>query len=133
MKSQFQSSYQLIIFPKLKIITSVVLLYWSCSVVTANEIGWQATGNGGAVAAGHSDSVAAGISALEKGGNAADAAATTILALAVTDYGLFAIGGEVPILGGRIGEESGKRGRIKGTQLNSLLSCVPLNSGAISA
>ena len=35
---------------------------------------------------------------LEKGGNAADAAAATLLALAITDYGLFAIGGEVPLI-----------------------------------
>ena len=98
MKSKFQSNYRLICFQKLKIIFSVVLINCLCTVIAANEIGWQAIGNGGAVAAGHSDSVAAGISALEKGGNAADAAASTILALAVTYYGLFAIGGEVPIL-----------------------------------
>ena len=35
---------------------------------------------------------------LSEGGNAADAAAATLLALAVTDYGSFAIGGEVPLL-----------------------------------
>ncbi len=68
------------------------------SVVNAAEVSWQASGKGGAVAAGHPGSVAAGISILENGGNAADAAAATILALAVTDYGSFAIGGEVPIL-----------------------------------
>ncbi len=61
-------------------------------VETTEELGWQATGHGGAIAAGQSSSVAAGISILETGGNAADAAAATILALAVSDYGLFAIG-----------------------------------------
>lgn len=61
-------------------------------------ITWKAYGKGGAVAAGGADAVAAGISILEQGGNAADSAAATILALAVTDYGMFAIGGEVPIL-----------------------------------
>ena len=42
--------------------------------------------------------MAAGIHLLQQGGNAADAAAATLLALAVTDYGWFAIGGEIPML-----------------------------------
>ncbi len=50
------------------------------------------------MAAGDINSVAAGLQILEEGGNAADAAAATILALAVTDYGLFAMGGEVPLI-----------------------------------
>jgi gamma-glutamyltranspeptidase/glutathione hydrolase len=50
------------------------------------------------VAAGGASAVAAGITILEGGGNAADAAAATILALAVTDYGPFCIGGEVPLI-----------------------------------
>ena len=62
------------------------------------EIGWKASGAGGAVAAGSSRAVAAGMRLLEADGNAADAAAATLLALAVTDYGLFAIGGEIPLL-----------------------------------
>jgi gamma-glutamyltranspeptidase/glutathione hydrolase len=62
------------------------------------EIGWKASGKGGAVAAGGAGAVAAGIRLLNEGGNAADAAAATLLALAVTDYGYFAIGGEVPLL-----------------------------------
>ena len=61
-------------------------------------MGWQAAGKGGAVAAGKQESVDAGISILEAGGNAADAAVATILALSITDYGLFAIGGEVPFM-----------------------------------
>ena len=64
----------------------------------ADVITWKATGTGGAVAAGKMNSVAAGIQILEEGGNAADAAAATLLALSVTDYGSFAIGGEVPLL-----------------------------------
>lgn len=64
----------------------------------AEAIGWNASGRGGAVAAGHQDAVAAGIRLLKDGGNAADAAAATLFALAVTDYGWFAIGGEVPLL-----------------------------------
>lgn len=62
------------------------------------EIGWQAEGTRGAVAAGGPGAVAAGLALLDAGGNAADAAVATILALAVTDYGLFAFGGEVPWL-----------------------------------
>ncbi|HJN09736.1 MAG TPA: gamma-glutamyltransferase [Pirellulaceae bacterium] len=64
----------------------------------ADVITWKATGKGGAVAAGKMNSVAAGIQILEEGGNAADAAVATLLALSVTDYGSFAIGGEVPLI-----------------------------------
>ncbi len=76
-----------------------------CSVVVivqvnshASQIGWKAAGRNGAVAAGGHDAVAAGISMLEQGGNAADAAAATLLALSITDYGLFAIGAEIPFI-----------------------------------
>lgn len=61
-------------------------------------IGWNATSKSGAVAAGGAGAVAAGITILEAGGNAADAAAATILALNVTDHGQCSIGGEVPVL-----------------------------------
>jgi len=64
----------------------------------AETIGWKASGKGGAVAAGGSGAVAAGVRLLQEGGNAADAAVATVLALSVTDYGLFAAGGEVPML-----------------------------------
>ena len=84
--------------PSLRIVVTFTLAICVFPAISIAEITWQATGKGGAVAAGQAASVAAGISILEKGGNAADAAAATILALAVTDYGLFAIGGEVPIL-----------------------------------
>jgi gamma-glutamyltranspeptidase/glutathione hydrolase len=59
---------------------------------------WEATGRDGAVVAGGRDAVAAGIEILAAGGNAADAAAATILALSVTDSKSFCFGGEVPIL-----------------------------------
>ena len=75
-----------------------VLTVLSPAAVEAREITWHASGKGGAVVAGGKGAVAAGIRLLEAGGNAADAAAATILALAVTDYGLFAMGGEVPFL-----------------------------------
>ena len=63
-----------------------------------DTIGWKASGKGGAVAAGGSGAVAAGIRLLREGGNAADGAVATLLALSVTDYGSFAIGGEIPML-----------------------------------
>ncbi|HXG12358.1 MAG TPA: gamma-glutamyltransferase [Gemmataceae bacterium] len=59
---------------------------------------WQASGNRGAVVAGGQEAVEAGLAALRSGGNAADAAATTLLALTVTDAHQFCFGGEVPIL-----------------------------------
>ncbi len=60
--------------------------------------GSEGTGAQGAVSAGGAESVAAGLEILKRGGNAADSAAATILALSVTDSGGFCFGGEVPIL-----------------------------------
>ena len=62
------------------------------------HIGWKATGTTGVIAAGGADAVAAGITILDDGGNAADAAVATILALNITDHGDCSIGGEVPLL-----------------------------------
>lgn len=59
---------------------------------------WKASGTNGAVAAGGEGAVDAGIALLKGGGNAADAAAATILALSVTDSASFCFGGEVPIV-----------------------------------
>src|SRR5262249_44915572 len=59
---------------------------------------WKASGTHGAVAAGGEGAVEAGLATLKNGGNAADAAAATILALSVTDSGSFCFGGEVPII-----------------------------------
>ena len=65
----------------------------------AREIGWRASGSGGAVTAGRSrEVVSAALDVLAEGGNAADAAATSLLGLSVTEHGLFASGGEVPLL-----------------------------------
>ena len=65
----------------------------------ADELpGSQAIGTQGAVCGGGAEAVAAGIGILKRGGNAADAAAGTILALSVTDHSGFCFGGEVPII-----------------------------------
>ncbi|GIW88757.1 MAG: gamma-glutamyltranspeptidase [Isosphaeraceae bacterium] len=61
-------------------------------------IGSSASGTLGAVSAGGAEAVEAGMTLLRNGGNAADAAAATLLALSVTDAHLFCLGGEVPIL-----------------------------------
>ena len=76
----------------------LICLLRPISESAADQITWKGAGKGGAVAAGSTDSVAAGLRILRNGGNAADAAVATLLALAVTDYGLFAIGGEVPLI-----------------------------------
>src|SRR5689334_9312040 len=57
-----------------------------------------AAGTQGVVVSGKPAATAAGIKILEQGGNAADAAAATLLALSVTYVGAFCVGGEVPIL-----------------------------------
>src|SRR5262245_5760091 len=62
------------------------------------EIGWQAAGKNGAVCAGGSEAVVAGVATLQKGGNAVDGAVATILALTVTDSKSVCFGGEVPIM-----------------------------------
>lgn len=59
---------------------------------------WHAEGKNGAVAAGGRPAASAGVEILKAGGNAADAAAATIMALGVTDSTLFCLGGEVPIM-----------------------------------
>lgn len=59
---------------------------------------WKASGTQGAVAAGGQGAVDAGMTILKAGGNAADAAVATILALSVTDHTQFCFGGEVPVL-----------------------------------
>ena len=64
---------------------------------TAGRTDWHAEGTQGAVSAGSREAVAAGMEILKKGGNAADSAAATILALTVSDGGC-CFGGEVPIL-----------------------------------
>jgi len=72
------------------------------------QIGWKAISKEGVVAAGSAEAVAAGITILAEGGNAADAAVSTILALTVTDHGACSIGGEVPLLIYDVGSQTVK-------------------------
>ena len=80
------------------LLTVILAVLVISGISHAREFSWKASGKGGAVAAGGNDAVDAGISILEKGGNAADAAAATLFALSITDYGWFAIGAEIPFL-----------------------------------
>ncbi len=57
-----------------------------------------AVGTQGVVVSGRPAATAAGVKILEQGGNAADAAAATLLALSVTYVGAFCVGGEIPVL-----------------------------------
>lgn len=80
----------------LVLVASLLLVFRQA--IKAETLGWQAQGTNGVVAAGRTGSAEAGLEILKQGGNAADAAAATILALAVTDSDLFCFGSEVPIL-----------------------------------
>src|ERR1700678_4818445 len=68
-----------------------------------------ATGSQGVVVSGRPAATAAGIKILERGGNAADAGAATLLALSVTYVGAFCVGGEVPILVYSAGQRQGQK------------------------
>lgn len=60
---------------------------------------WYAQGNGGAVAAGRTEKSAdAGIEILKAEGTAADAAVAVLLVLTAEDFGMFCMGGEVPLI-----------------------------------
>jgi len=89
----------------------------------AQEMSWKASGKGGAVAAGGEKSVEAGISILEQGGNAADAAVATLIALSITDYGSFCIGAEASFI-----IYDAKKGEVKTL---SGLGSAPLDPKAI--
>ncbi len=80
------------------LVTFPLLMFVFSYSVIAEEISWNASGTGGAVAAAKEESVAAGLTILRQGGNAADAAAATLLALSVTEVGFFVIGAEVPLI-----------------------------------
>ena len=77
---------------------SIFAIAW-CGIDSAvADFDWKASGSGGAIVTGGEGALAAGMKLLIDGGNAADAAAAMLLALAVTDYGQFAIGGEISLL-----------------------------------
>jgi gamma-glutamyltranspeptidase / glutathione hydrolase len=83
-----------------------ILFLITCVLITnsfynesfAQEISWNAAGNGGIVASGPVSSVQAGLEMLRNGGNAVDGAVAVIFNLAISDYGSFCIGGEVPFM-----------------------------------
>jgi len=83
---------------KSPVIITVIMVTMCFTTTLAADFPWYASGNGGVVAAGAPASTMAGIEILKKGGNAVDAAVATIFNLAVSDYGLFCIGGEVPFM-----------------------------------
>jgi gamma-glutamyltranspeptidase / glutathione hydrolase len=76
----------------------VMLLTTLITSAYSEDLPWYASGRGGIVAAGAQSSTRAGIEMLKNGGNAVDAAVAVIFNLAVSDYGLFCIGGEVPFM-----------------------------------
>src|SRR6187200_1921801 len=76
--------------------TALAVFLLACGFARADD--WQATGKQGAVVAGSSEAVEAGLEVLKADGNAVDAAVASLLMLSVTDAGNFCFGGEVPIL-----------------------------------
>ncbi len=118
----FGSSLRKTVVLRLFCLAWVVVLIGQVNLHAAG-IGWKAAGKDGAVAAGGEESVAAGISILEQGGNAADAAAATLLALSITDYGSFAIGAEIPFI-----IYDAKKGEVK---VLCGLGCAPIDAEAI--
>jgi gamma-glutamyltranspeptidase/glutathione hydrolase len=59
---------------------------------------WKASGQHGAVASGDREATQAGLEMLRGGGNAADAAAATLLVQAVMESRSYCFGGEIPII-----------------------------------
>ncbi len=81
--------------------TIVLILFLGIYVFTLNaqdEIGRSGSSKNGIIAAGKKEGVAAGIKMYELGGNAADAAVSSLLVLSVKHIGAFCIGGEVPLI-----------------------------------
>jgi gamma-glutamyltranspeptidase/glutathione hydrolase len=77
---------------------ALVAFLLSCPLPANEPLTWHASGSGGIVAAGPESSARAGIEMLRNGGNAIDGAVATVFNLAVSDYGMFCIGGEVPFM-----------------------------------
>jgi gamma-glutamyltranspeptidase / glutathione hydrolase len=85
---------------RLRLLTAYIIFAMTglFTPLSASDLPWYASGSAGIVASGAPDATKAGLHILEKGGNAADAAIAVIFNLAVSDYGLFCIGGEVPFM-----------------------------------
>jgi gamma-glutamyltranspeptidase/glutathione hydrolase len=76
----------------------IMIALTSCNNKSEPSLTWHASGNAGVVAGGTKESAQAGLDILNKGGNAVDGAVAVIFNLAVSDYGNFNIGGEVPFM-----------------------------------
>ena len=76
----------------------ILLQYYSPMSSQAQMTDWKAESQNGMAIAGKSAAALAGLEILEKGGNAADAAVASLLALSVKAVGAFCIGGEVPLI-----------------------------------
>src|SRR5574342_787968 len=90
----------------------------------AQTMSTKASSKHGIVAAGKSEGVAAGMTILKAGGNAADAAVATLLVLSIKHIGAFCIGGEVPMM-----IYDAKRKEVK---VLSGQGAAPLDSNAIA-
>ncbi|MEY5011448.1 MAG: hypothetical protein RLZZ253_2587 [Verrucomicrobiota bacterium] len=77
---------------------ALLILLFLRLLPASEPLTWHASGTGGIVAAGPESSARAGIEMLRQGGNAVDGAVATVFNLAVSDYGMFCIGGEVPFM-----------------------------------
>ena len=79
-----------------KVLVFIICSYSGLSL--AQEIGQTASGKNGIISAGKKEGAAAGIEMFNLGGNAADAAVSSLLVLSVKHIGAFCIGGEVPLI-----------------------------------
>jgi gamma-glutamyltranspeptidase/glutathione hydrolase len=76
----------------------LILVISTVKVKAEEKAFWHAEGKNGAVVAGGRAASEAGVEIMKSGGNAADAAAATLLALGVTDSRSYCLGGEIPII-----------------------------------
>ena len=79
------------------IIAICITFFYVGSLFAQTEIGRTASGKN-IISAGKKEGVAAGIEMFNLGGNAADAAVSSLLVLSVKHIGAFCIGGEVPLI-----------------------------------
>lgn len=81
-----------------KSLLSVLLIFLTFHISSAQDIGRTASGKNGIISAGKKEGAAAGLEMFNLGGNAADAAVASLLVLSVKHIGAFCIGGEVPLI-----------------------------------